>query len=126
MNEKGSILIVDHNETLVTTISMILNRKGYQVETAFNGQEAIDLTKTRPFNLIFLDLKMPGMNGLDVMKHIRKIRPKANILIMTAYGSQEYNTEAIDAGAIHVLHKPFNMVEVLSLIDEIISSDHHS
>jgi CheY-like chemotaxis protein len=118
MNNKGSILIVDDNMTLVTTITMILKRRGFQVESTYNGQDAISMIRKQPFSMILMDLKMPGMNGVEALKEIRAIRPDARVIIMTAYEMKDLLAEVEDMGVVSVLHKPFNMMQVLQIIDE--------
>ena len=118
MTEKRSILIVDDNVVLITSIALILKRKGHLVATANSGQEAIDMVRDRPFDLILMDVKMQGMSGIEAMEEIRTIRPDAAVVIMTAYDGEPLSIEARGKGAIGVLNKPFDMGEVLRIIED--------
>lgn len=85
MEETASIPLVDDNISLSKTMYFILKLKGYSVLTASNGMEAIKTVKKRPFDIIFIDINMPFMNGVETYKKIKEIRPKAVVIMMTAY-----------------------------------------
>ena len=89
MGEKGSILIVDDNISLCRTISFVLKHKGYAATTAKDGLEAIERVKERSFDMIFMDIKMPIMDGVETYKRIKKIRPEAMVVMMTAYAVED-------------------------------------
>ena len=85
MSQKGSVLVVDDNISLGRTMSFVLKRKGYEVITAKDGPEAIELVKERPFNIILMDIKMPILDGVETYRRIKKIRGDAIAIMMTAY-----------------------------------------
>ena len=119
MEEKASILIVDDNVSLTKTMSLILKRKGYTVVIARDGRDAIEKSKDRFFDITFMDIRMPVMNGVDVYKKIREVRPETVVVMMTAYAVEDMIQEALQAGAYGVIYKPLDMEETLKLIDEI-------
>ena len=116
MSEKSSILIVDDNVSLCKTLTYILMRKGHTVTTAKDGLEAIEKVKESPFDIIFMDIKMPLMNGVETYKRIKKIRPTSVVIMMTAYSVDELIQEALKEGAYGILYKPFNIEKVLTII----------
>jgi len=118
MSEKGSVLIVDDNESLCKTLSFILNRKGYTTAVANDGLEAIKLTEETPFDLTLMDIRMPGMNGVEVYMRIKMIRSGATVVMITAYSVEELVQEALDEGAFGIVYKPLDIDRVISLIEE--------
>ena len=96
-----SILIVDDNIGQCKTMSFILKRNGYAVTTADNGSEALAIVEKKPFDIIFMDIKMPLMNGLEAYKQVKKIRPEARVIMMTAYAVEDLVQE-------NILHKLTN------------------
>jgi len=118
MNEKGSVLIVDDNENLCKTLTFILNRKGYTTTTAHDGPDAIKQTEKTPFDLTLMDIRMPLMNGVEAYKKIKRLRPKAAVVMMTAYSVEELVQEALEEGAFGIIYKPLDIDKVISLIEE--------
>jgi len=116
--EKAHILIVDDNISLCKTTALILRHKGYDVTTAHDGQEAIEKVKEEPFDIIFMDIKMPLMNGVEAYKRIKDIKPEAVVMMMTAYAVEDLIQEALQEGAYGVIYKPLDMEKVLTLIEE--------
>ena len=117
IEERNSILIVDDNISLCKTMTLILRRKGYDTSTAKDGHEAIAKVKEKPFDLIFMDIKMPLMDGVETYKRIKKIRPDAVVIMMTAYAVEDLIQEALKEGAYGVLYKPLDMEKVSSFIE---------
>ena len=118
MGEKASILIVDDNISLCKTISFVLGRKGYAVTTAEDGPEAIEKVKENPFDMIFMDIKMPLMDGVETYRRIKKIRPEAVVMMMTAYAVEELVQEALQEGAYGITYKPLDIERVVAVIEE--------
>ncbi len=115
---KPNILIVDDNDSLCKTMSFILSRKGCDVTVANDGFEAVQRVKEGQFDIIFMDIKMPQMDGVETLKEIKKIRSEV-VVMMTAYSVDGLVEEAMEEGAYRVLYKPLDMPEVLGLLDEI-------
>ena len=118
MEAKTSILLVDDDINLCKTMSFVLKRKGYEVTTAESGQEAIENVKKRPFDIIFMDIKMPFMNGVDACKSIKKIRSEAIVMMMTAYAVEALIQDALQEGAYGIVYKPLDIEKVIAIIKE--------
>lgn len=118
MGKKASTLIVDDNVSLCKTMSFALEHKGYAVTTANNGVEAIERVKEKSFDIIFMDIKMPVMNGVETFKKLKGIRPGATVVMMTAYSVEDLVQEALKEGAYEILYKPLDMGKIVAIIDE--------
>lgn len=118
MEHKAGILVADDNVSLRKTMSFILERKGHHVTTAGNGLEAIEHARRQHFDMIFLDIKMPVMDGVEACRQIKKIQSAAVVMVMTAYAVEDLVSEALAQGAGGVLYKPLDMDKVLALIEE--------
>lgn len=119
MSKEARILIVDDNESLRRTLSFILEREGYTVVTAQDGPEAIKLVEQQPFNVIFMDIKMPVMDGVQAYKEIKQIRPEAAVIMMTAYAVEDLVQDALKEGAFAVVYKPADLDQILTLINQV-------
>ena len=119
MDRTANILVVDDNSSLSRSMSLVLERKGYTVTMARDGPEAIQRVRERPFDILFIDIKMPGLNGVQTHKWIKKIRPETVAMMMTAYAVEELVKEALRNCAYTCLSKPLDMDQVLSLVEEI-------
>jgi len=124
MSAKGLIHIIDDEPVIHDVLSQLLASEGYDVEISSSGEEGLQKHPGRAFDLILLDLLMPGMDGLEVLKAIRKIDPKAVIIIITAYASVESAIEAMKFGAYDYIQKPFKHEELLLTIKRAL--DHKS
>jgi two-component system response regulator HydG len=118
MADKESILIVDDNISLCKTMSFVLGRKGYDVATANDGPEAIERVKERPFEMVFMDIKMPLMDGVETYRRIKQIRPEAVVVMMTAYAVEEMVQEALEEGAYGIIYKPVDIEKAVALVQE--------
>lgn len=107
------ILIVDDDSELRATISEILKGKGYFIEEASSGKEAVAKTTNEKFNIALLDLMMPGMNGIEALSEIRKTSPKTKVIMITAFATIENAVDAIKKGAYDYISKPFKIEELL-------------
>jgi CheY-like chemotaxis protein len=118
MNEKRKILLVDDNQSLITSMAMVMRHAGYEVYSATNGLEAVQYVERQSYDIIFLDIKMPVMGGLEAFKKIREIDPDITVIIMTAYQVEQLREEALELGAKGILNKPFDLKQVLRSIDQ--------
>ena len=118
MEEKASILIVDDNISLCKTMSFILGRKSYAVSTAKDGPEAIVRVQERPFDMIFMDIKMPIVDGVEAYRRIKEIRPEAVVMMMTAYAVEDLVQQALEEGAFGIVYKPLDIEKVVAVIEE--------
>lgn len=119
MGEEPRVLLVDDDISLLKTMSFILRRRGCSITVAQSGDEAIRMVGEDPFDVIFMDVKMPIMNGLECYENIRGIRPDATVVMMTAYAVEDLVQKALQEGAYGVMYKPLDMEEVLRLIGQI-------
>ncbi len=117
--KSANVLVVDDNETLIETMARVLKKKGYSVETANGGMEAIEIVKENDsIDIVFLDIKMPLLNGVETYKRIKEYIPKAVVFMMTGYAVEELIQEAIEEGAHDVVYKPVDFNKLLQLIKE--------
>jgi DNA-binding NtrC family response regulator len=117
--EKASILVVDDDDGLSKTLSFVLEHKGYAVTIAKGGQESIEKVKGRPFDMVFMDIKMPLMDGVETYKRMKKVRPGVVVVMMTAYAVEELVQEALQEGAYAIIYKPLDIEKVLALIERV-------
>lgn len=116
MNKK--ILIVDNEKDWCTILSDSLSRDHYQTFTAFNGKMALQLAKKEEPDLILLDIKMPEMDGIEVLRKIKKMKKEIVVIMFTAYGALETEREAMELGAYDYLTKSVDLFLVKSLVKE--------
>ncbi len=109
---------MDDNKSLCRVLSYILNQKGYATTIASDGLEAIKLAEETSFDIILMDIRMPHMNGVEAFKEIKKLRPDAAVVMMTAYSVEELVQEALEEGALAIIYKPLDIEKVISLIEE--------
>jgi len=122
--QNTNILIVDDNINLAKTMTFILKRKGYAITTAKDGLEAIVKVKEKHFDIIFMDIKMPIMNGVETYKEIKKIDTQVVVIMMTAYSVDELIQDALEEGAYGILYKPLDIEKTLSIIDDLNEKEH--
>ncbi len=121
---KPKILIVDDGESQRFVLKGFLLREGYLVGEAENGLKALQCVKDQHFDIILLDHKMPGMNGVEVLNEVKRMNPKIVVIIISAYGTIESAVEAMEAGAFYYITKPVELDKLLIILDQI--SQHHS
>jgi DNA-binding NtrC family response regulator len=113
MSSNGIIHIIDDEPVIRDVLTQLLTSEGYEVEISSSGEEALEKFPSRSFDVILLDLLMPGMDGIEVLRRIRRIDPLANVIIITAYGSVESAIEAMKIGALDYVQKPFKHDDLL-------------
>lgn len=120
------IAVVDDDPDICKTMKGILERNGYSVITVTSGEEAIMRAKERPIDVLFIDIKLPVLNGLETYLEIKKVNPGATVVMMTAYCQEmgEIIKEALENGAYACLCKPFDMNKVIKIIDEVSNRKH--
>jgi two-component system alkaline phosphatase synthesis response regulator PhoP len=114
---KARILLVEDEENLLSTLALNLELEGYEVITATNGKEALQLFKNNRIDLVVLDIMLPEINGIDVCKEIRKENRSVFILFLSARSMGSERIEGLKAGADDYLSKPFNLEELLLRIE---------
>ncbi len=116
--EKKTILVVDNGETIRETLVKILEREGYRVLTAEDGQAALDVLKENQINLILSDVCMPRMDGNRLLKLAKSIHPDVEVILMTGHGKTEMGLEALRAGAFDFIQKPFTKLALNKTIKQ--------
>jgi DNA-binding response OmpR family regulator len=113
--KKNLILIVDDEKNIRLTIFQSLEPFEIPIRTAVNGEEALQKLREEAFGLVFLDLKMPGMDGMGVLRRIKENWPTTRVIIITAHGTIETAVEAMKLGAVDFIQKPFSPGEIREL-----------
>ncbi len=117
---RAQILVVDDEETIRTTLADIITIKGYEVATAESGETAVEMCTENRYDVILMDVRMPGIDGVEAFRQIRVNQPDVRMIIMTAYSTEELEQVALDEGAIAFLPKPLDIQKVLELIGEAV------
>ena len=111
------ILVVDDERSITDAFGMILSQLGHHVDSAKSISEATELLKGSPYDLVFMDLRLPDGSGIDLLSHVKSDTPYTEVVVMTAHGSLDITIEAIKRGAFYYLEKPFTPHQVTTLID---------
>ena len=117
------ILIIDDEPIVRTSCEKILMPEGYEVRVAENGEEGLGILEKEEFDLILLDLKMPGMDGVDVLKIIKERWPETRVIILTGYSTIETAVNTLRLGAFNFIEKPFTPDKLISSVKEAIEID---
>jgi DNA-binding NtrC family response regulator len=108
-----AVLIVDDDVDHGRALAKIFERAGYRVHTAADGQDALAILTDWPFDLVITDLRMPRMNGIDLLRSVRAMNPHVPLLIVTAFGEWTSYIEAMDCGCVDYLNKPVRRDDIL-------------
>lgn len=112
MNEathrRETVLVIDDDSAVVQSFERVLTDNGYHVKTALNGQSGLDLLKESDFDLVFTDIKMPGMDGIEVASRIKSEHPDLPVVIATGYGSEANEQRAREVGVTKLVRKPLS------------------
>ncbi|MCF8099959.1 MAG: response regulator [Desulfarculaceae bacterium] len=117
------ILVVDDEKNIRLSLSQALAPLGWPVETAVNGEEALGKLDDQSILLIILDLRMPGMDGIEVLRRVSELRPDIRVIIVTAYGTVERAVEAMKLGAVDLIQKPFSPEQIRDLTQQVLARD---
>lgn len=113
-NDAGAhILVIDDDETICSLFRDILDSAGYKVSTTDNSYEGLKIIQNGDFDLVFLDLKMPGLDGAELFGQIRTIRPEMPVIVVTGYPESDLMAKALKYGPLGIMKKPFNESDVL-------------
>jgi DNA-binding response OmpR family regulator len=113
------VLVVDDDQDHAESIADILLMQGHDVDVAHSGEEAIERFPGADFDLALLDIKLPGMNGVDTFFAFRKARPAAQVMLMTGFAPEQPISRAVEAGALGVLKKPFSVGNLLTALQQV-------
>ncbi|MFH1194850.1 MAG: response regulator [bacterium] len=117
--KKLNILIVDDDRDFAESLAEVLELRGHDVDLVFDGEEAINKFLGKVYDITFMDVKLPGKNGVESYIEIRNIRPEAKVVMMTGYSVEQLLDQAVENGAWAILHKPLNMVTIFDMVDKI-------
>jgi len=120
MPEKRRILVVDDEDALRTVLSGELVSEGYDVRTAADGDEAVSNLEKEGFDLILLDIKMPRMNGFEVLKFVKEKFPKTKVVMLTGFADLKNAIESKKLGAEDFVSKPYDLVDLLTTIERVL------
>lgn len=115
------ILVVDDEEGARELFNAILTDEGYDVQLADSGATALSLFRNNPFNLVITDIKMPVMDGLQLLQEIRKIGSKTDVIMVTAYGEVESYLKAMSLGAAEYINKPIRIKELKRIVHKVLT-----
>jgi two-component system response regulator PilR (NtrC family) len=118
MSNKGIIHVIDDEPVIHDVLAQLLTAEGYEVEISASGEEALEKFPSQSFDVILLDLLMPGLDGLEVLRRIKRIDPLAAVIIITAYGSVESAIQAMKIGALDYVQKPFKHDVLLLAVEK--------
>lgn len=115
------VLVIDDEKDMCWILRKIFEDVGYEVITAHKGQEGIEKARKDSADLAILDLKLPDINGLEVLSALKRINPRMPVVVITAFGTPEMNEAALDLGAYSFIDKPFRVENILKVTREALS-----
>lgn len=119
VDEEKKILVVDDEKNIRITLEKALSLADYSVSTAYNGEEALEILNEKEIPVILLDLKLPGMDGIEVLSEINKLDYETKVIIITGYSSVDSAVETMKMGAVDYLQKPFKPEKIVDLVEDI-------
>ena len=102
----SKLLLIDDEESIVRVLSLSLRSDGYDVATAYNGEEGIKLFQQESPDIVLTDIKMPGMDGIEVLKKVKELNPDTEVIVITGHGDMDSAIEALQHGASDFINKP--------------------
>ena len=111
---ESEVLIVDDDASILGVVSEVLEDDGYAVTTAGSGEEAVAILRDKQFSLVMSDIRLPGINGVKVLEHVKRVSPRTNVIMITSHASLETSVDAIKHGAYDYLMKPFEDLSLIS------------
>ncbi|MFL0557478.1 response regulator [Paenibacillus sp. MB22_1] len=115
--EEKKVLIVDDQNGIRILLMEVFSSEGYKTFQAANGKMALEIVRSDSPDLVLLDMKIPGMDGLEILKHIKEVNPEIKVIMMTAYGELDMIKEATDLGALMHFTKPFDIDEMRAAVN---------
>ena len=113
------VLIVDDDQDHAESVGDILEMRGYSVELAASGEQGVTRFRASDFHIVLMDVKLPGMNGVETFAEFKRIRPDARVLMMTGFSVEALVAEAVGNGALGVLYKPFAIADLLDTLERV-------
>lgn len=125
MKAKGRVLIVDDNEDLCRNLLDILELKGYEVVGVYDGYQAIEAIKNDKFNVVLLDIKMPGMSGIETLKIIKQISSNTAVIMITAFADDVFYRDGLEGEKYEIIQKPIDIDAFLNLLEGIVNKENN-
>lgn len=119
---KKRILVIEDDSEMQALLKDFMEEEGYEVDSVEDGSQAFRKLAKETFDLIITDIRMPGLNGLDILPGLKQIQPGVSTIVITAFGSEEIHRRAITRGADAYLEKPLHLDQLRTLIQEMVSS----
>jgi DNA-binding NtrC family response regulator len=119
---EASILVVDDEPVVCRSVKKILEKKGHSVDMVQRGKDALDIIERKRFDILIVDLKMPGMDGIEVLKIVKETHPDISVLMITGYATVETAVEAMKIGAFDYIPKPFSPAELSIVVEKILET----
>ena len=116
------IMVVDDDPGMRITLEGIIEDEGYDVVGVSDGYQAIQLAGEKPFALIFMDIKMPGINGVDAYREIKRVSPSTVVVMMTGFSVGELIKDALEEGVYAVMYKPFDMGQIIEIVEGVLKT----
>jgi CheY-like chemotaxis protein len=123
MAQPFNILVVDDEDALRTVLSSELQSEGYSVVSASDGDEAIAVLQQKSFDLVLLDIKMPRVDGFEVLRFLKERYPKTKVIMLTGFADLKNAIESKKLGAEDFVSKPYDLVDLLTTIERVLSSE---
>ena len=121
---KAAILVVDDEEVIRSLFKQILEDLGHEVIAVENGLDGLDLVKQRDFDLVFLDLKMPGMDGAELFSRMKTIKPNLPVTVITGYPDSDIMVRALAQGSFGIMNKPFTESDIVRVVADFLHIIH--
>ncbi|POR24399.1 response regulator [Paenibacillus polymyxa] len=121
--EKKKVLIVDDQNGIRILLMEVFGSEGYETFQAANGKIALEIVEKEPPDLVLLDMKIPGMDGLEILKHLKTMNPDIKVIMMTACGELDMIKEATELGALMHFTKPFDIDEMRIAVNKQLRGD---
>lgn len=113
----AKILIVDDDKSIIKTLDMLLTSEGHEVIAVSVSSDAIDSLNSNDIDLVLTDIRMPHPDGMELLKMIRKSRPKIPVIMVSAYGSEKTKKDSLDMGCYAYLAKPFKLSDIMDAVN---------
>ncbi len=117
---KARILVVDDEESIRALVKATVEELGHEVITAKSGTMGLNLIKKQDFNLLFLDLKMPGMDGAELFRRIKEVKPELPVVIITGHPESDLMSRALAYGPFSIMNKPFRPSDITQIVSSFI------
>ena len=115
-----TVLVVDDEQSMCDFLRIMLESEGFQVETELNGTKALQRIEQKRYDIVISDIRMPGVNGLDILTAAKNVDQSIAVIMMTAYGTKEAAIQALNKGASFFIEKPFKKRELMEYINRVL------